>query len=132
MNATTSGNIFLDEMVQMLPGAIAEGMKIAAHIMWDAAMVVLSENTLAIVGFLLFIFVVAMLKAMMGRWGMLGSFMYNFLYFGILLVVGLIWGPEVFVHDAFRAACTVILYPICYWVTGRILDATGLTHRFAF
>ncbi len=126
MSATTSGNIFLDEMIKTIPAARVEGMKMAAHIVWDAAMVVLSENVLAIVCFLLFIFAVAMLKAMTGRWGMLGSFLYNFLYFGTLLCIGLIWGPEVFIQDWFRVACTLALYPLCYLVTGKIIDTLGL------
>jgi hypothetical protein len=59
---------------------------------------------------------------MMGRWGGLGSFLYNFFYFGILLVIGLISGSEVFVDDYFNVACAIILYPICYVLSGMILD----------
>lgn len=44
----------------------------------------------------------------------------------VLFVIGLIWGPEVFVSDLFKAACAAILYPV-YLVVGLIiLDRIGV------
>lgn len=94
--------------------------------LWDILLAFLLENWFWVLLALFILFIFVTLKAMMGRWGSLGSFLYNFLYFGILLIIGLIWGPEVFVDDYFNAACAVILYPICYVVTGMILDKMGV------
>jgi hypothetical protein len=69
---------------------------------------------------------------MMGRWGSLGSLLYNFFYFGTLYIIGLLWGPEIFVDDLFNAACAVVLYPACYLLVGYILERTGLKARRPF
>lgn len=94
--------------------------------LWGVLMGFLSVNWfwVLLVLFVLFIFVT--LKAMMGRWGSLGSFLYNFFYFGTLFVIGLIWGPGIFVNDYFNAACATILYPICYVLVGVTLDKMGV------
>ena len=75
-------------------------------------------------------FIAVTIKALLGRWGSLGNFLYNFLYLGILFVVGLIFGPEIFVKDLFHEVCTLILYPICFYVTGQILTRTGLRRQY--
>ena len=101
-------------------------MRQVAHLLWSALLVFLSAHALWVIAFIVVIFAVAILYALLGRWGLLGSVLYNTLYFGILFIVGLIWGPDVFISDAFHAACTVVLYPICFLVTGWILDWTGV------
>jgi len=64
-----------------------------------------------------------------GRWGWLGSVLYNYLYFGTLFVIGLIWGPEIFANDYFEIAL-VILYIVCFSLVGVILTKTGLRRPF--
>jgi hypothetical protein len=113
-------------MANLLFNSIEEGMKQAAQMLWGILMVFLKEHWFAVMIGLLLIFIVVTFKAMLGRWGSLGSFLYNFFYFGTLFVIGLIWGPEVFVNDIFHAACAVLLYPICYFLVGMILEKTGL------
>ncbi len=110
--------------------AIDEGYKNGAHMAWDSFLFILSRHWLSILGIILFFFVVSLWKAMMGRWGALGSLLYNGLYFGTLFIIGLIWGPEVFISDIFGLACTVILYPICYVLVGWIIDKTNFSRRF--
>lgn len=110
------------EMVELMIRSFNDGMKLAAHMLWDILTSFLSEHWLAILVVLFVFFVAVTFKAMMSRWGSLGSFLYNLLYFGTLLVVGLIWGPEVFINDYFSAATTVILYPICYFLVGLVID----------
>lgn len=128
MNATSTplGADFPKQVVELLLNAIDEGTKQAARMLWNILTTFLSEHWLAVLLVLFVVFVAVTLKAMMGRWGSLGSFLYNFFYFGTLLVIGLIWGPEVFVDDYFNAACAVILYPICYVLSGMILDKMGV------
>ncbi len=124
MTSSTSpfGPEFTKELIDKLFNAVGEGTKQAAHILWGALISFLIAHWLAAMIAIFIIFIIATAKAMLGRWGTLGSLIYNFLYFGTLLIIGLIWGPEIFVDDIFNAACAVILYPICYYTTGFILD----------
>lgn len=117
-------------MTNLLLENIDKGMKQGAHMLWDILIFFLKGHWLGFLILLFVIFISVTLKAMMGRWGGLGSFLYNLFYFGTLFIIGSIWGPEVFVNDYFNAACTVILYPICYYITGVILDGTGVQRRF--
>lgn len=125
----TTSTIPLDlpkQIVVMFSKTIEESTKQTAHWIWDILIFFLKEYWLGVLLLIFVVFVYVTLKAMMGRWGSLGSFIYNFLYFGTLFVIGLIWGPEVFVNDFFNAACAIILYPICYIITGRIFDKFGV------
>ncbi|MBP7898485.1 hypothetical protein KAZ92_00865 [Candidatus Gracilibacteria bacterium] len=125
--ATSSVAIeFPKEVVKMLMGAIDDGTKQAARMLWSTLISFLSEHWLLTILIFFLILVFATLKAMIWRWGTLGSVLYNSMYFGILLVVGLIWGPDIFTSDIFHAACAVILYPICYFLTGTVLDKIGV------
>lgn len=100
-----------------------EGMKQAYHLIWSSVIKpLLVEHWFAIFIILLVLFVVGFAKAMFGRWGTLGSLIYNFLYFGTLLVVVLIWGTDIFTNDWFNFACAVVLYPVCYLLSGLVLD----------
>jgi len=111
----------------LLNTMFVEAPKEASKLLWyEVLMPILKEHWLSI-GILLFIiFFLVTIKAMLGRWWSLGSFLYNFLYLGILFIIGLIWGPEVFVSDWINFFTTLILYPVCYWIVGWILDKTGL------
>ncbi len=124
--STSPGADIAKQMISQIPNAIENGYKFAAHFYWDMLISFLKAHWFAFILALFVVFVVVTLKAMMGRWGSLGSFLYNFFYFGVLFVVGLIWGPEIFVDDFFNAACTAILYPVCYLAVGWILKKTGL------
>lgn len=123
---TTSTTNFGKDMIDALMKAIDEGTKQAYHMLWDALISFLSEHWIAVLIVLTVVLAIAVVKAIMGRWGMLGSVLYHYLYFGILFLVGLIWGSDIFVSNWFSVACTIILYPICYFVVGIILEKTGL------
>jgi hypothetical protein len=117
---------FAKELVPWMFSLFEEGTKQAYRMLWDIFLSFLKMHWGLSILFLFFVFTIATLKALTGRWGMLGSVLYNFFYFGTLFIVGLIWGPEVFAGDIFRAACTAILYPICFVLTGWILKKTGM------
>ena len=115
----------------LLNAIFVEAPTEAARMLWYQVLIpILSEYWLEIGGVLFLIFFAVTLKAMTGRWGALGSFLYNLLYFSILLVIGLIWGPEVFVSDWINFFTTLILYPVCYWIAGWILNVTGFKSRW--
>lgn len=113
MNPTTA--------LQIIPKAMAYDVKIA----WDFLLLILRDNWQSLLLLLFLVFFISIIKAMLGRWGTLGSLLYHFFYFGILFIIGLIWGPQVFIDDAFNLACAVILYPACYLLVGTILNKTG-------
>lgn len=107
-----------------------EAPKEVANILWYQVLIpTLKEHWLSIGVLFFIVFIIVTLKAMMGRWGSLGSFLYNLLYFSVLFIIGLIKGPEVFVSDWMNFFTALLLYPACYWIVGWILDKTGLKSR---
>ena len=121
-SSTPFGPDFTKDIVGLLLNGIEEGTKMAYQMLWNILITFLKEHWILVLGSLFILFLVVNIKVMMGRWGALGSFLYNFSYFGTLFVIGLIWGPEVFSGDIFNAASAVILYPICFILVGVILD----------
>jgi len=109
--------------------ALVEATKTVYQIYWDTLISFLSKHWIAVTLLAVIILIIALVKAILGRWGMLGSILYHYFYFGILLIVGLIWGSNIFVSDFFHLACTILLYPACYFLVGVILNKTGLRTR---
>lgn len=128
MNSTSTaiGTDFTKKMIDALFNAIDEGTKQAYRMLWNALISFLADHWISVLVLLAVILVIAIVKAVLGRWGMLGSVLYNYLYFGILFVIGLIWGSDVFASNWLTIAGTVILYPACYLTVRIILDKTGL------
>lgn len=126
MDASNTPILIATDMGPWLIQTFSEAIPKSYRMVWDAFMPFLAENWAWIILGLFIVFTYVSIKAFMGRWGALGSFLYNFFYFGIVFVIGLIWGPEVFAGDLFKLACTIILYPICYWVSGFLMDKMGV------
>lgn len=131
MISTSSSSLdFPKQLVKMTFDAIGEANRQSSHTLWNFLISFLSQNWIWVFLIIFGIFLFATFKAMFGKWGSLGSFLYNLFYFGILFIIGLIWGPEIFINDIFKASCAIVLYPICYLLVGAILDKTGLgRHR---
>jgi hypothetical protein len=121
MPTTTSPDIAAVTIDRFI-GALENGILDGIQMVWDIVISLLKEHLLLIAVVLLILLSIAFFKAMMGRWGMLGSVLYNVLYGSALLLIGFIWGPEVFVNDYFNLLCAVLLYPICYLAVGAILN----------
>ncbi|MDD4036540.1 MAG: hypothetical protein PHS45_04385 [Bacilli bacterium] len=100
------------------------------HSAWDIFMSTIKEHWLLILSILFGILIISIIIALIGRWGFFGSLMYNYLYFGVLFILGLIKGPEVFLNEYFEFFCILLLYPVCYKIVGIILDKTGLKNQF--
>ncbi len=127
MNATSTPFDPAEMVKFMLDTILIEAPKQAAVFLWNEVLIpILSEHWLLIGALLFVVFLLVTIKAMLGRWGSLGSFLYNLLYFGTLFIVGFIWGPEVFVSNWLGFLTAVILYPVCYLAVGWILEKTGL------
>lgn len=118
---TATSTFSPDNVVPLLLESIEQGTKDAANMLWSLLLSYVSEHWL-VIGLVLFaIFIAVTIKAMFGRWGALGSFLYNLLYFGTLFVVGLVFGPEVFIGNWFGFFTAVVLYPVCYLFVGLII-----------
>ncbi len=130
----SSSTEFLQEITKGLPAffldAIDKGVKMVYHWFWEFLLYFLKENWLIVTIILVLVLVVAILRSLVGYWGMLGSVLYNYLYFGILFIVGLIKGPEVFVSEYFELFLMVILYPLCYLAVRFILDSFNLRRHY--
>lgn len=61
-----------------------------------------------------------LIKVFTGRWALLGSVTYNYLYFGTLFAIGSVFGPQIFA-TLFIDVFLLILYFACYRVVGRWL-----------
>jgi hypothetical protein len=72
------------------------------------------------IGGLFIVLIVVSIMALYGETGALGSLLYHLLYFGIFGIIVWIRGLEILFSDYFDLIC-VVLYPICYWLTGLIL-----------
>src|ERR1700739_2425359 len=106
MGTTTPfGPDFVKELIPWLMAQIGDATAHAYRIIWDAFITLLWQHWVITIVVLVLILVAATIRAVTtGRWGWLGSVLYNYLYFGTLFVVGLIWGPEIFANDYFEIA----------------------------
>lgn len=113
----------------ILLASFEDGIKIVYQIYWDILISFLEENLGVVMLILFIIFVVAVVKAIKGRWGALGKVLYNYFYFGILFIIGLVWGPTIFASNFITIFCPIILYPVCYFLVGIILDKIKVFSR---
>ena len=126
--ATTSplGIDFTKQMVQGLLDAVDTGTKTAYHWIWAAIKQLLIEHWIAVTVILVLLLVTAIGRYLItGRWAMLGSLIYNYLYFGALLIIALIFGSDVFASDYFKIVL-VVLYIACFTLVGIFLRKTGI------
>jgi len=123
MNSTAT--LLPPNFIKDLLGNIDEITKQTYQSLWNVLISFLVNHLIIISIVLVVIFIITVIMALLGRWDILGKVLYNYIYFGILLIIGLIWGSNILVSDFFHLVCTIILYPICYWTVGIILNKTG-------
>ena len=117
---------FVKELVPWMVGQFGIATEKAFRIIWNIGMKILVQHWISIIIFLIIIFVIAFVRAFItGRWAMLGSVVYNYLYFGTLFTIGLIFGPGTFANDYFKIFL-VVLYIICFIITDRFLRKIGV------
>lgn len=123
MTDTSIQNLdFLNNIVGSIPGILAKGMLDGVKLAWSWFLDILIKDWKFFMSVYFIVFFIATFEHMLGRWGLLGSVLYNSIYFGILFILGLTFGPQIFIDDIFNTACTVILYPAFYLIVGYILD----------
>lgn len=120
------GPDFVKELVPWMIEQFGIATAKAFRMLWDIGMTIFVECWISIIVFLSVVFVVALIRAFItGRWAMLGSVVYNYLYFGVLFIVGLVFGPETFANDYFKIFL-VVLYITCFITTGHFLRKIGV------
>lgn len=130
MNSTSTqllNSEFAKYIIDTSLKAIDDGKKEVARMCWEILLSFLAQHWMAVVVVLVIVLIISFIKALMGRWWTFGSVVYHYLYFGILFIAGLIWGPYIFVSILFDLSAA-ILYVFCYKATGWILNALKL-HR---
>lgn len=120
MDATTT-QFIIKEMFNAFDNAQKE----AYQILWDGLLSFLSSSWLSVIGVLFLILVISFIVALFGRWGMFGSVLYNYLYWGTLFIFGLTFGPKIFAN-IFIDIALFVLYLVCYKLVGKILDRLNL------
>ena len=129
MNAATTSPLGIDftkQIVQGLLDAVDAGTKTAYHWIWTDINQLLIEHWLIVTFFLIVLLLVAVARYFItGRWAMLGSVLYNYLYFGVLLIIALAFGSDVFASDYFKIVL-VVLYIVCFTIVGIFLKKTGI------
>ena len=122
MGTTTQplGIDFPKQIVTMITDAIDKVTKEIYQALWDMLITLIKEHW----GFFLVVLFLVLLAAFIrymitGRWAILGSIIYNYLYFGILFIVGLIFGPHIFASDYIKILLTIV-YIVCYTFVGKI------------
>lgn len=121
METSHLGTEFTTKILQ----AFNEGQMMAYRALWHAGMAYLVKHLLGVTLILTAVFAVAFTRALFGNWGMLGSFLYRFLFLGALLCIGIIWGSEIFANN-YVGAGLILLGIVCYSTVGWILRRTGL------
>lgn len=119
--STPLGPEFVKELIPWLIQQFGIAAAKTFRMFWDIGMTFLSQHWIVILVVLFAVLVYAVFRALMGHWWVLGSVIYNYLYFGILFIVGRIWGPEVFANDYFKFFL-LILYVVCFTLVGKILN----------
>ncbi|MHB1330927.1 MAG: hypothetical protein ACYCY6_03095 [Minisyncoccota bacterium] len=129
MTPTTTSQFNTDFVREIFPWMIEEfGIATAKvfRIFWDIGVIYFVEHWGAILVGLVLIFIIALVQTIItGRWAMLGSITYNYLYFGTLFIIGLIFDPELFANDYFKIVLA-ILYVACFIITGHFLRKIGV------
>lgn len=123
MSPTTTriGPDFVKDLGPWFLQQVGEATAKVFRMFWDAGMVFLMQHWISVLVILFAVLIYAVIRALMGHWWILGSVLYNYLYFGTLFLVGLIWGPETFANDYFKIFL-LLLYITCYLLVGKIIS----------
>jgi hypothetical protein len=113
------------DLIPKMLTAFNEATKKAYKMLWDIFMSQMNGHWLQLFSILFVVFIVLLLWALLTRhWGSLGSFLYNFFYFGTLLLIGWTVGPEFFANDYFKLFLAV-LYVVCFLIVRVIIKNLG-------
>ncbi len=131
MPATTTSQIqtfipqdFFPNFLAQLEVETTKNLGLLAGTMWQ----IIKPYIPLLIGVLFIVLVFATIKAMFGKWGTLGSVLYHVFFFALLGIIVWIKGWGIFL-SAYFDIITTILYRLCYWLTGLILQRFKRPHH---
>lgn len=120
---------FLKDLVPSMIKSFENGTIQAYKILWSIFMEFLSQNWGWVIALLAMILVFAFVEYLItGRWTNLGSVLYSYIYYGILFIIGLIFGPEIFANNWIDLILFVVYGISFIWVRG-LLSRSGIRRR---
>lgn len=129
MTPTTTppfGPDFVKDLIPWFFQMIEDSTKKAYRMMWDFFITFLLDHWGWVIIFLIGVLILALIEyAITARWAFLGRVLYSYCYFGVLFIIGLIFGPELFANDYFQIFL-VILYVVCFLFVGKVLRKLGI------
>ncbi len=127
MNASTTNQLdFPKQVVLMFQNAIEEGTKQGYHMIWSELQKFIAEHPMFVILMLIGFFLLALLNYFTtGRWTMLGSIMYHYLYGGVLYLIAFFFGTDIFTNTWFDIFL-FILYIVCFTMVGKVLTKLGI------
>ena len=132
MNEATTSPVheYAKQIVDAMLNSFTEGTLWAYRMLWDALLTFLAQNWFITLLFLTIVLVAAIVRYFMtGRWKTLGSVLYTYFYFGIMFIIGLIGGPDVYASEYFPVVGLVV-YIISFSIVGFILMTTGIRRPY--
>jgi len=117
---------FLEDFTESFINNIQETIKRGYQGIWNALISFLINNWLLILILLIAVFIVAVIVAFSRGPRLLYKVIYNYLYFGIIFIIGLVYGSDIFVNNYFSLICIIVLYPACYLLTRLISEKIGI------
>lgn len=105
--------------------SIPKGIILAYQMIWNFVNSFLLDNWIIVLISLIGVLVYAIFRALMGHWWVLGSVLYTYFYWGIIWIIGFIWGPEVFA-GVYADLGLFALYVFCFILVGIILHKSGV------
>lgn len=128
MDATTTpfGPEFVKELIPWFLKMIDDSTRQAYRMIWSYLIQYLKEHWGFVIIALVSILVLALIEYLItGRWKTLGRVLYSYFYWGIVFVITLIFGPEVFANDWFKIVL-VLVYGVSFYAVGKLLVKTGI------
>lgn len=133
MDTTTPSLVGFELIKDLIPWmfkAFEEAKAQEFRMIWNVTVPYVLQHLLEVIGILLIILLVAFLTWLVtDRWFMLGRVLYTYLHGGVLLLIGVIWGPELYANDIFEII-NLVTYMICFIFVGTILDRIGARKRW--
>lgn len=117
------------ELATKILQGFEEGLAMAYRAFWDAGTPYLAQHWVIITLILVALFLIAIIQASFGYWGMLGRVLYRTLFASIFLIIGFIWEPEIFASNYAKVGLALVGV-FCYFVVGKVLDWTGFRRRY--
>lgn len=116
---------FPKQMVQTILHGLDEGERNAYRTVWMWTEQFVAEHwglILAVLGFILLLAIIEYLITR--RWAMLGSVLYHYFFAICLIIITMIFGPEIYA-GAWSKVILFLVYVLCFWLVGRFLEKVG-------